>query len=348
MIRSGMILAAGFGTRLRPLTRSIPKPMIPLCNRPLIGWALESLIRAGVTDVVVNLHHQPASIEEWLPRAAGTRATVEFTHEDEILGTGGGIRNARRLLDGRGHFALVNGDTVQNPPISALAAAREEHDALAALLLRTPPADDRFTPVYFDHGTVTGFGEGTGDPLMFAGAHVISERIFDLLPDQPFSGIVEHAYIPALQVRREVLAGVHEDGWWFDIGTPRRLLVATRTMLGLIISGAVAPPIGSTITARGLHADDARGDAIQSVLGSSCRVAPDALVERSLLLDGAVAHERAVVRDSILGPGVEIRAGMQLDNAFVCVRRGDEEEGEEVTTNLVALPVDPARPWRAD
>src|SRR5438876_8326820 len=92
-----MILAAGYGTRLQPLTFTLPKPMVPLCNRPLIGWAVESL-RPQVDEFVVNLHHLPEPIRQYLPRAFPD-ARFEFSVEPRILGTGGGVRNVRALLE---------------------------------------------------------------------------------------------------------------------------------------------------------------------------------------------------------------------------------------------------------
>ncbi|HEX8152685.1 MAG TPA: sugar phosphate nucleotidyltransferase, partial [Thermoanaerobaculia bacterium] len=121
-----MILAAGYGTRLRPVTYTMPKPMVPVCNLPLIGWAVEAFLRAGVNELVVNLHHLPEVLERWLTDRYGDRATFHFSHEQEILGTGGGIRRVRPLLESEEDFFLVNGDTVQFPDYEALRNARRE------------------------------------------------------------------------------------------------------------------------------------------------------------------------------------------------------------------------------
>ncbi|HEY4641342.1 MAG TPA: sugar phosphate nucleotidyltransferase, partial [Thermoanaerobaculia bacterium] len=132
-----MILAAGYGTRLRPVTYTMPKPVVPLAGRPLMGWAVEALLAAGISDFVVNLHHLPEPIERYLRDRYARRARFEFSFEPEILGTGGGVRKVRTLLENDSEFFLVNGDTVQFPPYDALRAARR--NALAALTLRHPP-----------------------------------------------------------------------------------------------------------------------------------------------------------------------------------------------------------------
>src|SRR3954452_23288740 len=113
-----VLLAAGLGTRLRPLSLELPKPMFPVLNRPLIGWIVEHAMTAGVRDFIVNLHYLPQPIERYLP-GAFPEATFTFSHEeDEILGTGGALRKVRALLEHDDDFFLANGDTIQRPPFS--------------------------------------------------------------------------------------------------------------------------------------------------------------------------------------------------------------------------------------
>ena len=137
----------------------------------------------------------PESIERFLTRTYGDRCDFHFSFEPEILGTGGGIRKVRPLLENEEEFFLVNGDTIQFPPYDRLRDARRDKNALAALTLRHPPQQDRFTAVWFKDGVITGFSRsGVGEPLMFSGSHLISSRIFKLLPDRDFSGIVDEVY----------------------------------------------------------------------------------------------------------------------------------------------------------
>ena len=165
-----MILAAGYGTRLRPLTFSVPKPMVPICNRPLIGYAVEQFVAIGVDELVVNLHHLPDVLKRYLIDEYGDRLTLHFSYEPEILGTGGGLRRARPLLHGEDDFFVVNGDTIQFPPFEKLREAQTEKNALATLTLRHPPQRDRFTAVWLKDGAITGFARsGVGEPLMFSG-----------------------------------------------------------------------------------------------------------------------------------------------------------------------------------
>jgi mannose-1-phosphate guanylyltransferase len=312
----GFILAAGYGTRLRPVTYTLPKPIVPLLNRPLIGWAVESFLAAGVRQLIVNLHHLPEPLERYLRSEYDGRATFDFSFEEEILGTGGGIRRVRPLLDKEDEFLLVNGDTVQFPRWDALREARRQHDALAALTLRHPPEGDRFTAVYFDRGLITGFGKGHGEPLMFAGSHVISRRIFDHLPDRDFSGIVEHAYQPLLDQQRERLAGIVDDGLWFDIGTPQRYVAASRALLDATVAGRLAPARGSRIEGDSLIHETARAHApVRSVIGAHS--VADGHVHDSILWNHCRIASGVTVEHCILGHGVRLEKGDYRDLLIV-------------------------------
>jgi NDP-sugar pyrophosphorylase family protein len=279
-----MILAAGYGTRLRPITYLLPKPVMPLCNKPLIAYAVDNLLNAGIDEIIVNLHHLPDAIESYLADMYED-VTFHFSLEHEILGTGGGVRRVRHLLEADEEFLLVNGDTLQSPNLEALVRTRRDRGALAALSLRHAPADDRFTAVWLNNGRITGFGDGTGEALMFAGTHAISTRIFDTMPDRDEFSIVDHVYTPILE--RETIAGVVDDhARWFDIGTPERYLAASLALCGDQLAGARSV---------------VEGTLKDSVVWDDCRIA--AGVE---LTNCIVTHD------------VEITRPIRLQNTVVC------------------------------
>ena len=291
----GMILAAGYGTRLRPITHTLPKPMVPLCNRPLIEWAIESYRAAGVRDLIVNVHHLPDVIVRHL-RERFDR--VEISFEEEILGTGGAIRRVRPMLENEDAFCLVNGDTVQFPRWSALSEALGS--GIAALTLRHPPENDRFTPVFLSEGRVTGFGSGRGEALMFAGSHVISTRIFEHLPEMEEFGIVDAVYQPLLDSGRETIAGIVDDGLWFDIGTPQRYASASRALREAMMRGELAPPAGSHIDGDSLVHETATGHATRSIVGARTTIrgdVRDSIVWDDCVIDGSV--ERCIVAHGV-------------------------------------------------
>jgi NDP-sugar pyrophosphorylase family protein len=312
----GMILAAGYGTRLRPVTYTLPKPMVPLCNLPLIAWAVESYLSAGVQDLVINLHHLPEPIERYLRDTYGAEARFHFSYEEEILGTGGGVRRVRKALEDDEAFFLVNGDTVQFPRYGALNDARRTLDAVAALTLRHPPEGDQFTAVWLDEGRVTGFGEGTGEALMFAGSHCISRRLFDYLPDQEVSGIVDGAYQPLLAAKREVLAGVVDDGLWFDIGTPRRYLAASRALIDATVRGEAPLARGSQIRGGSIvHETATAGAVTRSSIGARTVVEGD--VRDCAIWDDCVIGPNIMLERCVIGHGVQLTGELELRDTMI-------------------------------
>jgi mannose-1-phosphate guanylyltransferase len=337
-----MILAAGFGTRMRPLTYTMPKLLVPVCNRPLIGWAVEMLLRAGIRDLVVNLHHFPEAIEQHV--LATYDADVHFSFESEILGTGGGIKRVQPLLESEVDFIAVNGDTIQFPDYAVLRDARRERDALAALLLRHPPAGDRFTPVWAENGLIAGFGRngaphpapaappsprsrgegqarsarvrGATPPkaLMFSGAHCIASRVFGYLPEG-FAGIVEDVYMPKLESER-IAAVVDDNPLWFDTGTPRRLMEASTRLLDATLRGETEVVRGSRVDGDCVVAESARGRAVRSTIGERSAIEGD-------VRDSAVWNDCRVARGveldrCIVAHGVELKSRGRYRDVLIC------------------------------
>jgi mannose-1-phosphate guanylyltransferase len=344
-----MILAAGYGTRLRPLTWTLPKPAVPVCNRPLIAWAVDNFLRAGVDEIIVNLHHLPEAIERFLHDEYAGRCSFAFSRETEILGTGGGIRKVRPLLEGEREFFLANGDTIQFPPLDSLRAARHASDALATLTLRHPPPGDQFTAVYFEHGsrgdlkfgTVTGFETGTGEAMTFSGCHCLSTRVFRYLPDRDFSGIVADVYQPLVAAGRETLAAIIDDGLWFDIGKPQRYLAASAGLIDAMIAGSVAVTEGSRLEGTSIVHATARvsGRIERSTVGR--RSVVEGNLDGSFVWDDCRIARGAKLISCIVGHGVEIAKSMTIENAMICRDEPDvpRDPGYRFENGLVIAPI---------
>src|SRR5688572_58376 len=240
-----MILAAGFGTRLFPLTIDRTKPAIPFLGKPLVGYVAEYLAGYGFKDIVVNLHHQPDSVIEALGDGSDFGVKIEYTIEQpDILGTAGALDNARHLLDGD-TFLIVNGKIITDIDIAAAAETHKRSGALATLVLKPNVKRERFTIVDTDDGFIKGFGAMakplTEDeirdteheittPLMFTGIHFVEPRIFDYIPPGVFSDTVSDVYKPAM-ARGEKFAAHVSEGEWFELSTiPRYLDISLSLM----------------------------------------------------------------------------------------------------------------------
>lgn len=227
-----MILAAGLGTRLRPLTETIPKPLLPVAGTSLIVWNLLLLRRHGVTEVLINLHHLGLMIEQTLGDGSRYGLRLTYSHEPVILGTGGGIKQAEPFFEGQ-PFLVLNGDTLLELDLGALIQAHRERDALATMVLREDPEAERWGPVEVDQAgqilSINGRGRKGSGPtqrLMFAGVHVMHPRLLREVPVGLDSSIIE-AYVRAIAQGDSIL-GYRMTGYWSDIGTPERYAQAQR------------------------------------------------------------------------------------------------------------------------
>lgn len=229
MIRSAMILAAGRGERMRPLTDSMPKPLIPVAGRSMLERAMDRLQRTGVQNIVVNAHHFGNQIAERL------HGRARVLQEDHLLDTGGGVRNALPLL-GNGPFFVLNGDGLwRDGPESMLGrlAAAWDPSRMDALLLLHPLATaigreekDRGDYYLEPDGRIRHRGTAESAPYLFASISVCDSRLFNGSPEGPFS-------LLKLWTRSEQAGRLHglvHDGDWFHVGTPAALAAAERVL----------------------------------------------------------------------------------------------------------------------
>ncbi len=221
-----MILAAGFGTRLRPLTDVTPKPLLPVAGTPMIVWNLLLLKRHGIPDVVINLHHLGAMIEQALGDGARFGMRITYSHEPVILGTGGGIKQAEPNFNSQ-PVLILNGDTLFELDLTALMAFHREQQAAATLVLRRDPEAARWGLVEVTARAevvrITGRGRSPLVPTtarMFAGIHILHPRLLRSLPVGKESSIID-AYVQGIQEGERIM-GYDLDGYWNDVGTPER------------------------------------------------------------------------------------------------------------------------------
>jgi len=221
-----MILAAGLGTRLRPLTDSTPKPLLPVSGTPMIVWNLLLLKRHGIRDVIINLHHLGTMISQALGDGRTLGMRIVYSHEPVILGTGGGIKQAEPYFHGE-PILVLNGDTLFELDLDALMAFHREREAAATLVLRKDPEAARWGLVEVTDRAevvrITGRGRTETAPAsarMFAGIHILHPRLLRYLPAGKECSIID-AYVQGIQEGERIL-GYDFDGFWSDVGTPER------------------------------------------------------------------------------------------------------------------------------
>ena len=228
-----MVLAAGLAARLRPLTETKPKPLLPVAGRSILEWNLLLLKRHGSTEVIINLHHLGEQIVRALGDGTRLGLRLAYSHEPTLQGTGGGIKQAAPFLKD-GPFLVLNGDTLSECDLTALIAAHRASGALATLAVRDDPDASTWGPVTLDaRGRIL---QINGKPplaepqaalpaCMFAGIHVMEPAVLDAIPTGP--GSIIDVYGGLLRQGR-LLHGYRMSGYWSDIGDPERYAQAQR------------------------------------------------------------------------------------------------------------------------
>lgn len=230
-----MILAAGLGTRLRPYTDAVPKPLVEVAGRPLIAYPLMQLRAAGVRDVVVNVHHLANQMKAALGDGSLYDLRIHYSEEEDVLDTGGGIYKARAWLDDT--FVILNADSIHDVPLDAVLRFHRERAALSTLVLRQDARAESYGLLHFDgEARIRRFrGEPTTWPAplragMYAGVCVWEPAIFRYMSDEPFSLL--RGLMPPLLAAGEPVYAWEYEGYWRVVDTPEDLLRARREIEG--------------------------------------------------------------------------------------------------------------------
>jgi mannose-1-phosphate guanylyltransferase len=335
-----MILAAGLGTRLRPLTDRSPKPLLPLMLVPMVGHLLAQLRCQGVREAVINGHHLADQLAAWLGDGGRWGVRLSFAPEPEILGTAGALKNAESLLHGA-PFLVINADVLADFDLQALWAWHRAGGALVTMVVRPDPAAHDFRPVVIDehdrvrrvNGRPEAWDAGPGEEgTIFTGIQIVEPQVLDAIPANRFVSTTADTYPRLLQDGQALFAYRHH-GYWLDVGVPGRYLQAHWDLLdgALGTSWEGRLPAGSRVV-RGtgeqrmngaiLNPPVVLGDDVAlsagvrvgpyAVLGSGCRLELNAEVRESVLGDNVHVGADAALRRCILGPGARVPNGQSL------------------------------------
>lgn len=311
---------------MRPLTRTIPKPLLPLVDRPFLQRLLEHLARHGIDEVMLSSPYLEEAFTSFL-RDRPAEPRIEWVTEAEPLGTGGAVANAARGLHET--FLVGNGDILTDLDVTGLVAAHRAVGAVATIAL-TPVDDARpFGLVELDEQQrLLAFREKPADlvpGLINAGTYVLEPgALHDVAPERPTS--IEREVFPSLIESGRVVLGYPSSAYWIDVGAPAKYLQATFDVLQGRIGGLVydRPHVDPTAA---VDATAKLGPLV--VVGPRANVASGATVEDSVLMAGSSMEEGAAVRGSILGPNAVVGAGAQLDGAVLA-------EGSRVAPGVTA------------
>ncbi len=313
----GAVLAAGLGTRLRPLTDLCPKPLVPVCGVPLLEYALDALAELGIADIGVNLFH----LADQIPTALAHRTErLRLVTETTLAGTGGGLRGIAAVLP-RATVVCCNGDALFDFDLSAALEHHRRTGAMATLVLRRPRPEEPFGRVAVDgKGQLQRIAEVRGldpdrDDLtygVYTGVQIVEPELVDALPPVGECDVLRTAYARRLLEGARITAHfVPDDALWVDVGTPERLLAAQRAVLGLKSHARLPPQVdpgvfvapdaqlghgvrleGPCVVLAGARIGDGAHLGANVVVERGAGVAAGAWVEDTLVWRGACARGR--------------------------------------------------------
>ncbi len=341
-----MILAAGMGTRLHPLTEICPKPLVPLMLQPMLGHLLAQLRQYHVQEVVINLHHHAEQLRQWIGdgRQWGFER-IHLSYEPEILGTAGAMKQAEAVLRDA-PFCVINADVLADVDLAAVWQWHGQRQAVVTMVLRPDPEAHRYGPVVVDgdnrvchiNGQPETKAHLTGEVLMFTGIQVVSPQIFAVIPPGQCISTAAETY-PMLIGKEVGVYGYRHDGYWMDIGVPTRYRQAHWDVLDGVFTGGLGRyPEGTHIIHRveetpvswaharieppvvvGPDVELAAHACIgpYAVIGPGCQLEAGARVCESVLWDRVRVEGNAQVERCILGTGVIISANRVVSDAVL-------------------------------
>ena len=285
-----MIMAAGFGTRLRPLTDNFPKALVPVLNRPVLERNIEYLCSYGIKDIIINAHYHRDRIQKFVSscKIPGVKLTVSL--EEEILGTGGGIANCREFLK-NDTFIVINSDILTDINLDTAVNTHKKSGNIATLVLHdytrfnqidiTP--DNKVKAIHKD--TAPG-------RLAFTGIHVLEPEIFNYLPGEGFADIITACYNPLIESDKSINAFKPINHYWYDIGTIESYTKANKDFL--------------------------RFEDTQFIKGENTRIDSSVVLKNWAVIGNNVTIEKDTVIDSsIVWDNVIIKAGVKIKNSIV-------------------------------
>ncbi|MDQ4005952.1 MAG: NDP-sugar synthase [Actinomycetota bacterium] len=327
-----VILVGGEGTRLRPLTETTPKPLLPFMNRPFLAHVLDHLAAHGVDEAVCSSPYLESTFHSFLESRRGQPPAVRWVTEPEALGTAGAVAGAGQHLDGS--FFVLNGDILTDLDLAALMRFHRERDAVATITL-TQVADARpFGLVETDpDGRVLAFKEKPSVPVagtVNAGTYVLETEALEAIPPGKVS--IERETYPLLIEQGRRVFGFVGKGYWLDLGTPQAYLKGhvdtldervdlfrgmSRPFLARDVRIDAAATVGEHVVCADGVAIGAGARVDRAVLHAGAGVGARAIVEGSILGRGSQVGEDAVVRGSVLGEDAVIEGGAQIEDARV-------------------------------
>lgn len=316
-MRKAVIMAGGFGTRLRPLTMSIPKPMVPVANKPMMGHIVDLLKKHGINDVVSVLYFQPENITTYFTDGKEFGISMNYMLADADFGTAGAVKNAEKFLDDT--FIIISGDVLTDFDISAALAWHKQQGAMATILLTRVPQPLQYGIVMTDEkGNITRFlekpswGEVFSDTIN-TGIYILEPSVLDLIPPKTEFDFSKDLY-PLMLQKGLPLMGYIADGYWKDIGNLKEYQLAHEDVLNakVVVQAENSLPEETNYNNRGIVMEGT------VILGEDITIGEGAVLRNCVIGNGCIIGTGAVLDNAVLWEDVVVGDFAEITHAVVC------------------------------
>jgi len=309
-----MVLAAGFGTRLQPLTRVLPKPMFPVLGRPLLSHTFDLLRSANISEVAVNIHHLPDHIIDYFENEKPLNLNLHFSREEKILGTAGGIKKVQSFLED-GPFILINSDIITDIDLNRVIEFHKKNNSKLTLVVRQDASPEQFDPIEIcEDGRIAHFvGASFMNPVdnttrvMFTGIQIMEPEIFERIPSGQFCGTTEDVFPQMIEDGTPVFGYLYH-GYWRDMGNRKSYLQAN------------ADALDRKVQLKGIPSHEPSGPLIVPpvLIGHNCRIAGDSQIGPHTVIDpNCTIKNGAVIENSVLWEGVTVGNGTTVKQSVI-------------------------------
>ena len=326
-----MVLAAGFGKRLQPLTRTLPKPMFPVLGRPLLSHTFDLLQSAGIDDIAVNIHHLPNSIINYFEKENPPPFNLHFSTEEHILGTAGGIKKMQGFLED-GPFITINSDIITDIDLNKVINFHKNNNSKLTLVVRQDISPEQYDSIEIcENGRIVHFigASSMNIPenttrVMFTGIQIMEPDIFARIPEGQFCGTTEDIFPQMIQDDVPIYGYLHE-GYWKDMGNRESYLQVNTDALNKKImlkedstyqsnNPSIIPPalVGPNCC---ISKDSKIGP--HSVIGPNCIIESGAVIENSILWGGVTVGAGTTIKRSVIAQNKTIDGGKNINDQSI-------------------------------
>lgn len=325
-----MVLAAGFGTRLQPLTRILPKPMFPVLGRPLLSHTFDLLRSANISEAAINIHHLPNCIIDYFKKEKPP-LNLHFSREEKILGTAGGIKKMQSFLEG-GPFILINSDIITDIDLNLVIDFHKKKNSKLTLVVKQDSSPEQYDPIEVcENGRIVHFvGASSMDlpdnttRVMFTGIQIMEPEIFERIPPGQFYRTTEDLF-PQMVEDGVPIYGYLYDGYWKDMGNRECYLQVN------------ADALDGKVQLTGISSHEPNGSLVLPpvLIGRNCRIAEDSQIgPHTIIGPNCTINKGAVIKNSVFWAGVIVGAGSKIRNSVIAqnsiIREGTDISEESI------------------